>query len=171
MSGFQAVNTTTLTVPDSLSARPGETTPTTPTPGKYFAAQRPSIDSRAEDPAAKTPTRDSFGGLAGQKPLPSEPFAPSPHDLETSSNKNGLSKANSRRSNKSDGSQDVKMADDEDDAPEGSDNESVTSDNTRPSKKKKGQRFFCTDFPPCTLSFTRSEHLARHIRYGLFFPS
>lgn len=33
-----------------------------------------------------------------------------------------------------------------------------------PSKKKKGQRFFCTDFPPCTLSFTRSEHLARHIR-------
>lgn len=33
-----------------------------------------------------------------------------------------------------------------------------------PSKKKKGQRFFCTDFPPCNLSFTRSEHLARHIR-------
>ncbi|KAI5308931.1 hypothetical protein KEM55_004499 [Ascosphaera atra] len=30
-------------------------------------------------------------------------------------------------------------------------------------KKKKGQRFFCTDFPPCNLSFTRSEHLARHI--------
>lgn len=34
-----------------------------------------------------------------------------------------------------------------------------------PQKKKKGQRFFCTDFPPCNLSFTRSEHLARHIRY------
>ncbi|KAJ6115672.1 hypothetical protein N7523_006089 [Penicillium sp. IBT 18751x] len=33
-----------------------------------------------------------------------------------------------------------------------------------PTKKKKGQRFFCTDFPPCNLSFTRSEHLARHIR-------
>lgn len=33
-----------------------------------------------------------------------------------------------------------------------------------PSKKKKGQRFFCTNFPPCNLSFTRSEHLARHIR-------
>ncbi|KAI5302133.1 hypothetical protein KEM56_001002 [Ascosphaera pollenicola] len=33
-----------------------------------------------------------------------------------------------------------------------------------PQKKKKGQRFFCTDFPPCNLSFTRSEHLARHIR-------
>jgi C2H2 transcription facotor len=47
---------------------------------------------------------------------------------------------------------------------DGSDNESVTSD-SRPSKKnKRGQRFFCTDFPPCQLSFTRSEHLARHIR-------
>ncbi|KYG43430.1 hypothetical protein M433DRAFT_71676 [Acidomyces richmondensis BFW] len=47
---------------------------------------------------------------------------------------------------------------------EGSDNESVASESQRRSKKKKGQRFFCTDFPPCQLSFTRSEHLARHIR-------
>ncbi|KAF1820713.1 uncharacterized protein K489DRAFT_323672 [Dissoconium aciculare CBS 342.82] len=56
---------------------------------------------------------------------------------------------------------------DEDEIPEeddGSDNESMTSDSQRPSKKKKGQRFFCTDYPPCQLSFTRSEHLARHIR-------
>ena len=45
-----------------------------------------------------------------------------------------------------------------------SDDDSATSDSQRPSKKKKGQRFFCTDFPPCQLSFTRSEHLARHIR-------
>ncbi len=35
----------------------------------------------------------------------------------------------------------------------------------RSKKKKKGQRFYCRDFPPCRLSFTRSEHLARHIRY------
>lgn len=26
------------------------------------------------------------------------------------------------------------------------------------------ERFHCTDFPPCTLSFTRREHLKRHIR-------
>lgn len=32
------------------------------------------------------------------------------------------------------------------------------------SNKKNGQRFFCTGYPPCNLSFTRSEHLARHIR-------
>ncbi|KAL8663137.1 MAG: hypothetical protein Q9168_008148 [Polycauliona sp. 1 TL-2023] len=45
-----------------------------------------------------------------------------------------------------------------------SDDESVDAETGRPSKKKKGQKFYCTDFPPCNLSFTRSEHLARHIR-------
>ncbi|PLB53052.1 putative C2H2 transcription factor [Aspergillus steynii IBT 23096] len=47
---------------------------------------------------------------------------------------------------------------------EGSDAESDHKGNAPPSKKKKGQRFYCTDYPPCNLSFTRSEHLARHIR-------
>ncbi|KAE8146447.1 putative C2H2 transcription factor [Aspergillus avenaceus] len=46
---------------------------------------------------------------------------------------------------------------------EGSDHEEH-EENAPPSKKKKGQRFYCTDYPPCNLSFTRSEHLARHIR-------
>jgi sulfite reductase beta subunit-like hemoprotein len=46
-----------------------------------------------------------------------------------------------------------------------SDEESVNADDTK-SKKKKSQRFYCTGFPPCNLSFTRSEHLARHIRYA-----
>ncbi|CAG8068683.1 unnamed protein product [Penicillium salamii] len=47
---------------------------------------------------------------------------------------------------------------------EDSDRDQDLGSNAPPSKKKKGQRFFCTDFPPCNLSFTRSEHLARHIR-------
>ncbi|THC96785.1 hypothetical protein EYZ11_003750 [Aspergillus tanneri] len=47
---------------------------------------------------------------------------------------------------------------------EGSDHDSDHKGNAPPSKKKKGQRFYCTDYPPCNLSFTRSEHLARHIR-------
>lgn len=55
------------------------------------------------------------------------------------------------------------VADDEPDR-EPSDNEHDAEEPAPPSKKKKGQRFFCTDFPPCQLSFTRSEHLARHIR-------
>jgi len=63
------------------------------------------------------------------------------------------------------GSQDVDMDDSDDgDGDGGSDGESIDGETGRPTKKKKGQRFFCTDFPPCNLSFTRSEHLARHIR-------
>lgn len=46
-----------------------------------------------------------------------------------------------------------------------SEHEGDAGDTAPPSKKKKGQRFYCKDFPPCKLSFTRSEHLARHIRF------
>ncbi|PHH76460.1 hypothetical protein CDD82_3985 [Ophiocordyceps australis] len=45
-----------------------------------------------------------------------------------------------------------------------SDEESINADGSKSGKKKKSQRFYCTDYPPCSLSFTRSEHLARHIR-------
>ncbi|KAF2739431.1 hypothetical protein EJ04DRAFT_519512 [Polyplosphaeria fusca] len=162
MSVFQAVNTT-LTVPDPPPGRHGdETTPTTPRPNsKFFTEAKPVDDTRPEDPSAKTPTRNSFGGLAGQRPLPSSPFTPSREISKTPSQNGVLTRENSHRSTQSVDSGDVEMGGDEEG---GSDNESVTSDATRPSKKKKGQRFFCTDFPPCQLSFTRSEHLARHIR-------
>lgn len=164
MSGFQAVNTT-LTVPEPPPGRLGEeATPTTPRPNKFFVDQRSIDDSRAEDATAKTPTRNSFAGLAAQRPLPSSPFTPSREISKTPSRNGALSRENSHRSTQSVDSQDVEMGE-EDDGHDGSDNESVTSDTNRPSKKKKGQRFFCTEFPPCQLSFTRSEHLARHIRY------
>ncbi|KAF2115257.1 hypothetical protein BDV96DRAFT_67187 [Lophiotrema nucula] len=164
MSAFQAVNTT-LTVPNPPPGRPGEeTTPTTPRPNsRFFPESKPSEDSRAEDPSAKTPTRNSFQGIAGQRPLPSSPFTPSREISKTPSQNGALSRENSHRSTQSTEPGDVEMGDDGD-GQDGSDNESVSSDTTRPSKKKKGQRFFCTDFPPCQLSFTRSEHLARHIR-------
>lgn len=164
MSGFQAVNTT-LSVPDMSQGRSGgDTTPTTPRPNsKFFPDPKPSEDPRAEDPTAKTPTRNSFAGLPGQRPLPAEPFTPSSEIATTPRRNSILSRGNSHRSTQSVDSHDVEMGDD-DDTRDGSDNESVTSDTNRPSKKKKGQRFFCTDFPPCQLSFTRSEHLARHIR-------
>ncbi|ENI04386.1 hypothetical protein COCC4DRAFT_81973 [Bipolaris maydis ATCC 48331] len=162
MSSFQAVNTTTLPVPEPPQARPGdETTPTTPRPNnRFFAEPKPAEDVRAEDPAAKTPTRNTFAGLAGQRPLPSSPFTPARELSETPSASN---KSEQSREDAQKATQDVQMGDGDDDK-DGSDNESVTSDSNRPSKKKKGQRFFCTDFPPCNLSFTRSEHLARHIR-------
>ena len=55
-------------------------------------------------------------------------------------------------------------SDGEGEADGGSDGETVDPETGNPSKKKKGVRFFCTEYPPCKLSFTRSEHLARHIR-------
>jgi hypothetical protein len=164
MSAFQAVNTT-LAVPDPPPARSGEdNTPTTPRPNtKFFTDSKSADDIRTEDPSAKTPTRNSFGGLAGQRPLPSSPYTPS-RELSAPPRPNGgISRESSHRSTQSVDSQDVEMGEEDDAGQDGSDNESVTSD-SRPSKKKKGQRFFCTDFPPCALSFTRSEHLARHIR-------
>ena len=54
--------------------------------------------------------------------------------------------------------------DDSDQDQDGSDNDTENGDADGSSRKKKGQRFFCTGYPPCNLSFTRSEHLARHIR-------
>lgn len=68
-------------------------------------------------------------------------------------------------------SMDVDMEDSDNEAGDdngGSDGESINGDGTK-SKKKKSQRFYCTDYPPCNLSFTRSEHLARHIRYVSLF--
>ncbi|KAF2822746.1 hypothetical protein CC86DRAFT_70874 [Ophiobolus disseminans] len=171
MSAFHAVNTT-LTVPDVPSGRAGdETTPTTPRPNtRFFPDSKGGDDTRAEDPSAKTPTRNTFAaGLAGQRPLPGSPFTPSRDLSETPSTKSELSRGDSHRSAQSVASQhDIEMGEGEgeadDDDKDGSDNDSATSDTARPSKKKKGQRFFCTEFPPCSLSFTRSEHLARHIR-------
>ena len=41
---------------------------------------------------------------------------------------------------------------------------SATEDSETNERDTKRQKFYCTDYPPCKLSFTRSEHLARHIR-------
>ncbi|KAJ4170974.1 Up in starvation [Fusarium falciforme] len=84
-------------------------------------------------------------------------------------NRGCLERHNSRHSNKSADSGDVEMDDSDGETGtieegQASDEESVGAEGTRSSKKKKSQRFYCTDYPPCNLSFTRSEHLARHIR-------
>jgi len=146
-----------------------EQTPTTPRPNAHFDNE-PSGKLTAEKSTRNTPTRHSFGGVAGQKPLPHEPVTPlsSLRDQQKEEETKRMRSEESHRSHRCD-SQDVEMGegDDDDGEEDGSDNESITSDSQRPSKKKTGQRFFCTDFPPCQLSFTRSEHLARHIRYVL----
>ena len=64
-----------------------------------------------------------------------------------------------RQSSQSDG-----MDIDSEDEQEDSDNDGEGGEDGVNARKRKGQRFFCTGYPPCNLSFTRSEHLARHIR-------
>jgi hypothetical protein len=135
--------------------------PTTPRP-----STAPHMPSHAARDDATTPTRANFGSLASQqRPLPTNPF-PSDISVPSSStihDQSCLHRGDSQHSTKSRESEDVDM-DESDDGEEGSDDESVNADGTRSSKKKKSQRFYCTDYPPCNLSFTRSEHLARHIR-------
>jgi len=161
---------TSLSAPQST--RLGEEhTPTTPRPTARFASP-PSEHTPTDASNPNTPTRHSFGGVAGQRPLPNEPLTSLNTPDRAREEESTADRVGSKRSSKAqdDGDSDVEMG--EGDAEEGaedddSDNESTTTE-SRGSKKKKGQRFFCTEFPPCQLSFTRSEHLARHIRYVVY---
>ncbi|KAF2760077.1 hypothetical protein EJ05DRAFT_271529 [Pseudovirgaria hyperparasitica] len=164
MSTFQAVNTTTHTVPKSpLHIAAGETTPTTPRPGHFFPKERPVSEMTPDESTVKTPTRDSFGGLASQRPLPTEPLvAQKDRSMSPSKGRVEPKRTNSHQSAKSAQSEDIEMGGEDEDGV--SDDESDPSDGNKASRKKKSQKFYCKDFPPCQLSFTRSEHLARHIR-------
>ncbi|KAF4554601.1 Zinc finger C2H2 type domain-containing protein 4 [Elsinoe fawcettii] len=132
---------------------------------KHFEQSRPvdqgnHDDSTVDTAEVSTPTKNDFGGIPGQRPLPSTPFSPSDLATTPDADKSDNDTTTSRSGLQKEDSEDVEMADD---GELDSDNDSNASD-SKPRKKKKGQRFFCTDFPPCNLSFTRSEHLARHIR-------
>ena len=166
MTTFQSVN-----VGLGLQGFSNEaTTPTTPRAPITVSSHPPPLQ-HSEGSAPTTPTRWSFSGMNGQRPLPTSPFSNSFSSQQTATdNRPGLpSRGDSHHSHQSMasissiGSQDVDM-DESDDSEGGSDAESVDGEAGRPSKKKKGQRFFCKEYPPCNLSFTRSEHLARHIR-------
>ena len=137
--------------PPQLSQQPIMQVPTTRTEQSVTSSDN-----------AKTPTRDSFAAANGKRTLPMSPTTEEPEpDFLSRAN---LHREGSHRSTNSQAVQDVDMGVSDDEG-EGSENDSQDDGSERPSKKKKkGQRFFCTDYPPCNLSFTRSEHLARHIR-------
>ncbi|KAF3763834.1 hypothetical protein M406DRAFT_347292 [Cryphonectria parasitica EP155] len=147
-----------MTVQSSTTPRPGTAPQSIPPP------QHQTMDD------ATTPTRATFGSnaMAHQKPLPNSSFPEDAKVPEDTADKKGHKRNNSQNSKRSRDSAEMMDVDesDNDTAGEESDGEgSVNADGTRSSKKKKGnQRFYCRDYPPCTLSFTRSEHLARHIR-------
>jgi hypothetical protein len=163
MSTFSPVNTG-LTA-EQYPSHPAQesTTPTTPRPNTAPNPQPQSLQPSRNDDAT-TPTKANFGNMASQRPLPASQFPsdiliPKVNDDESKD----LRRGGSQHSNASKGSVDVDM-DESDDGEDGSDTESINGDGSRSTKKKKSQKFYCTDFPPCNLSFTRSEHLARHIR-------
>ncbi|RYP61163.1 hypothetical protein DL771_010217 [Monosporascus sp. 5C6A] len=119
----------------------------------------------APSPTTPTPSNTTFG----QRPLPTSPFPQAVQIPEKIDEGRTPKRENSQHSRKSRGdSEDVDMdesdGEGQGDDGAGSDDESVNADGSRSNKKKKSQRFYCTDYPPCNLSFTRSEHLARHIR-------
>ncbi|KAI9749410.1 MAG: hypothetical protein M1815_002547 [Lichina confinis] len=177
MSTFMAVNSS-RSLEETMRDRPYEvTTPTTPRPTTSSAvagAGEAGDDgggggSHKDETSLRTPTRDSFVAR-----------------MTTEASEGGLAGAtDSQRSSWIDDGQDVAMDESEDDE---DDDDAVTAaaaaaaavsetedgggggtgsaSKTAKKKKttKKGQRFFCKEFPPCNLSFTRSEHLARHIR-------
>jgi hypothetical protein len=161
MATFRPVNT--ALAPDPQGQNAEETNPLTPRPN---TAPNMQLQTMSRDDAT-TPTRANVGALASQRPLPTS--SPFPSAITVPSNdepkKAPLNRGDSQHSTKSRESADVDMDDEGDEeGEEGSEDESVNDDGTR-TKKKKSQRFYCTDYPPCSLSFTRSEHLARHIRY------
>lgn len=129
--------------------------------------QDPSSGHGFDLSSQKTPTRESFAASlppSGEKRPHETSPSPDPQSVVTAAGESENPDDPQRATSEHSDSQDVRMTDDDPDLAVGSDDESVTGSGGRPSKKKKGQRFFCTDFPPCNLSFTRSEHLARHIR-------
>ncbi|KAK3320348.1 hypothetical protein B0T19DRAFT_286156 [Cercophora scortea] len=172
-AAFRPVNSPP-TPADSIRDEATRTTsPMTPRPSTAPSQQQqpqpqyqPQIHPRPTMDDATTPTRANFGtsALASQKPLPTSPFPDSVQVPEPAERSNVPTRENSQHSRKSKDSDDMDMDDSDGEGDDGgSDEESVNADGTK-SKKKKSQRFFCTDYPPCNLSFTRSEHLARHIR-------
>lgn len=156
MAAFSAVNTGLPASEDRQIE--GAAAPTTPKPDAS-ASEQPHRDANEDESTPNTPTRHSFGGVLGQRPLPDGALAVP----DTPSKTAGTTAVKRDASHL----EDVEMGDadnGENAEDDGSDDESIDGDGQRSSKKKKGQRFFCTEFPPCQLSFTRSEHLARHIR-------
>ncbi|KAH8717991.1 C2H2 finger domain transcription factor dvrA [Beauveria bassiana] len=149
-AAFRPVNTSNTDYYHKDTSSIMHSSPATPRPNTAPHSQndRPKDDGR-------TPTRVTFSASNDMRHQQNEqPHSDNAHSSSTTSpNRDSM---------------DVDMEDSDNEAGAGDDNggsdgESVNGDGTK-SKKKKSQRFYCTDFPPCNLSFTRSEHLARHIR-------
>lgn len=129
--------------------KPDADAPTTPRPVVRVQSPGPQDIATINRPASSSPQPKSNPPDTGSGTP--QPVSDEPDD--------GTQKADHKRSNS-----EVMEVDDSADEQDASDNDADQGDGSSSARKKKGQRFFCTGYPPCNLSFTRSEHLARHIR-------
>ena len=120
-------------------------TPTTPRATKFPQnVTADPVPSTSQRPASNQGT-----------PTPSQPL---PQDIED------VIRPGTSGSGATSDAMDLDDADGEQHDSDMEDDDDADGEGDAASRKKKGQRFFCTGYPPCNLSFTRSEHLARHIR-------
>jgi hypothetical protein len=164
---FRPVNSPVTHDAPTTIARGDVMTPSPSTP-RPSTAPHPDMSKPIDD--ATTPTRAAFSpNITGQQPLPSSPLSKAAQASGSADGSQNGARQHSDEPHQRD-SMDVDMddSDGENGADDGgaSDDDSVNADGSGSNKKKKSQRFYCTDFPPCKLSFTRSEHLARHIRFA-----
>jgi C2H2 transcription facotor len=157
---FQPLNPPSVQQDRSRDLHDDSNTPTTPRARATHLLTSQDVGGGAQD-ISTTVTDISLSNLPGQKPLPTSPFA-IPSENETK--RDMLQRGGSNNSGQSARNTEDMDMDGSDDDQDGSDNDTENGEPGRSSKKKKGQKFFCTEFSPCNLSFTRSEHLARHIR-------
>ncbi|KAL2415414.1 C2H2 finger domain transcription factor dvrA [Exophiala dermatitidis] len=146
-----AISSLVLNVNDSIPAkdrRDDSDTPTTPRASRH----QPAFAHES-----------NVVGVKDQQPPPSSQPASHRAEQDASGKNHNQNADDDGRGRQDSGSMDIDDDDDDND-PHGSDNDAEAGEADSASKKKKGQRFFCTGYPPCNLSFTRSEHLARHIR-------
>jgi hypothetical protein len=158
MSTFCAVNTSLAMSPPTAHVQ-DELTPSTPK-STIFSSEQPTVAEDISEDSVKTPTRETFSGVVGQKPLPDivQDKPETDNGIKMDVVEEDDDAASVVETPNAEGTQPKEGKD-------GSGGESTEGDPNK-FKKKKSQRFFCTEYPPCKLSFTRSEHLARHIRYA-----
>lgn len=151
---------------DDMDTHDGMTTPTPrPLPPKILNPQQepPPKKQVIQEESGNKANGGGGGDLPERQQAPSVSFASNGPVMEEPSG--SPKKEDQRISPVQQPSTGEDVAVDSDNERDGSELDTDNGESGPPSKKKKGQRFFCTEFPPCTLSFTRSEHLARHIRY------
>lgn len=131
--------------------KPDVDPPTTPRPVVRVQSPGPQDIATIDRPSSTSPEP--------RTDLPPDTGGTTPSNISPQEPDDGTRRAGPKRRDSQ--AMDVEDSADEQD---GSDNDGDQGDGTSSARKKKGQRFFCTGYPPCNLSFTRSEHLARHIR-------